>query len=123
MARAPARVIVVANPVSGGGRSEALLEGALEGRGGMGPLAAALGFREGEGAIGPVVRTTADGSWRQEVRDCLDVGDVRAVMAIGGDGTLMELASLLYANPLHETGTRIALGIQTDDYDKRHRFK
>jgi diacylglycerol kinase family enzyme len=102
--RAGSAVIVV-NPVSGGGRAGRLLADALAG-------APALTVLAGDLALGspgdwPVLETTADGGWRKELETRLGSRGVKAVLVIGGDGTITECASVMYS--ARGNGERVAL--------------
>ncbi len=89
------RILILVNPTAGNGRGEALLGGACRAEGAVMQLAERCGA--GNPSDWPVVRTTRDGTWKIEVEALLRTRGLRTVMVIGGDGTLMEAAALLYS--------------------------
>ncbi|MBI3555175.1 MAG: hypothetical protein HY074_02785 [Deltaproteobacteria bacterium] len=89
------RILILVNPASGNGRGEELLKGATHAAGGVMQLAERC--QAGSPSDWPVVHTTKDGAWKIEVEAYLRTRGLRTVMVIGGDGTLMEAASLLYS--------------------------
>ncbi|MBI3542511.1 MAG: hypothetical protein HY075_04475 [Deltaproteobacteria bacterium] len=88
------RILIVGNPVSGNGRGARLLEAARRNEGAVRSLAAAAAA--GDPANWPIVQTTRGGEWKTEVEAFVKTRGIRTVMAIGGDGTLMEVAAHLY---------------------------
>lgn len=94
MAQVDCPVLLVANPVSGNGKSSRLIDSILRG----GPAVAALSaaVEGGDPRDWPIVRTTADGGWRAEVEASIKTRGTRVLVVIGGDGTLMAAAALLH---------------------------
>lgn len=92
------KVLIVVNPVSGAGSALKLHEGIRAKNSLIAALAKEIGAASPE--TWPVLRTNADGSWRQELEAFLragpSAGDLVAVAAVGGDGTLSETATVLH---------------------------
>lgn len=88
------RFLVIVNPVSGGGRSARLAAELKQGPAGLQALASKQ--EAGEPRDWPVIETTKDESWRVAAETQIRTGRIHSVVVIGGDGTIMETATLLY---------------------------
>lgn len=98
------KVLVVGNPVSGNGLGRELLD-RIRSPENLAIKALAEKCLAGRPEAWTFVQTTADGLWKEEVEAYIRTRGVRDVIAVGGDGTLMELAALLYN--LREYGARL----------------
>lgn len=110
------RILVVANPVSGAGRSNELLASLKK----LGPGVASLAEATfaGSAAEWPVVHTTADGAWKIQVESYVKTQGFHTVLAIGGDGTLMEVAALLHSFNLPQACMIAIPGGRGNDFAK-----
>lgn len=102
-----AKVLVISNPVSGNGGSAPLLEG-IRGRC-LAALRLSSAIEGGDPSAWPLVETTADGSWRAMVETYVKVRGTRTVAVLGGDGTMMQVAELLYGLCQKDPRIQIAL--------------
>lgn len=91
--KALGRFLIVVNPISGGGRGEQLLNKIVRGTKAMQILADQARIEHPDSW--QVLHTTKDGSWKKELESRLKGHLADVVIAIGGDGTLMETASVL----------------------------
>lgn len=87
--------VVVVNPSSGEGRGQALLDEMVANTPSVQVLSKDV--EAGEPVTWPVLRTTKDGAWKHELEVQLRGRNAQGVVAIGGDGTLMEVAQVLEA--------------------------
>lgn len=89
------RFLVVVNPVSGNGRGARMLESLKKAPAGL--MVLATKHEAGSPSDWAVIETTPDGSWRVAAETQIRSGRIHSVITIGGDGTIMEVATMLFA--------------------------
>ena len=87
--------LVVGNPTAQSGKNRERID-------------AALGLMKDAGIVADLLPTLPGGKTIAAVRDALDAGPYRAVVAMGGDGTFREVAAGLYTSARRED---VALGM------------